>query len=79
MASTVEQYGGYRENNGNVVAFGQDYVLEEDDTFVQGKLEGDREVVPGKLDILMSSVTLWSYTERDGEIITRVGLEAVNY
>ena len=77
MEGMAKAVGGYCEKNGKVITFGEDYKREEDNVLSPSQATGDREVVIGKVDLASNTLTWESYTERDGEIISRTVLEGV--
>jgi len=76
-AGLVRDNGGYREKNGNIITFGEDYKRTEANVYSKNQAAGDHEVIEGKVDLSTNTVTWESYTERDGVKISRTVLEGV--
>ncbi len=69
--------GEYREVNGDLIEFGKEYTRDEDG-FSPNDKKGDVVVEKGILDNSAKTLFFESYTERDGEKISRAVSEVVS-
>lgn len=68
--------GEYREVNGNLIEFGKEYIREEDG-FSPNDKKGDLYVEKGVFDNSAKTLFFESYTERDGQKVSRTVSEVV--
>ncbi len=67
----------YREKNGDVITFGEDYEREQEGGYGADQLVGDREITSGTVDLAAGTIFYEHTTERDGAVIRRNITEGV--